>query len=140
MADYTPVKGFFQGNALESVPDLSTLTSEGYPTNGDPRKGVPATVPGAAWYYWIEQMLRAVCSASGKEAANPPSPTELLAALKTWAWADDSSLPLAKLSVGVVSVTKQSFTEAEQKQARANVGLPGFFTEVITTNGGSVPV
>ncbi len=43
----------YQADAVESIPELSTLTSQGYPTNGSPELGIPATQPGAAWFYAV---------------------------------------------------------------------------------------
>lgn len=36
-------KGFWGAGAIDTPPDLTTLNSEGYPTSGDPAKGIPAT-------------------------------------------------------------------------------------------------
>ena len=77
MADYTPVKGFWQANASESAPDLSTLSSQGFPTNGNPSKGTPATIPGAGWFYWVQQNIYAIKKAANLAASNPPTETEL---------------------------------------------------------------
>ncbi len=44
-------------NAIQTVPNLSDLVSSGYPTNGDPSKGIAPTLPGAAWFHWVSQTL-----------------------------------------------------------------------------------
>lgn len=48
----------YQADAVESIPELSTLTSRGYPTNGSPELGIPATQPGAAWFYSVNEEIR----------------------------------------------------------------------------------
>lgn len=50
----------FESAASGSPPDVTTLSSTGYPTNGDPAGGVPATKPGAGWFYSITEELLAV--------------------------------------------------------------------------------
>ncbi len=96
---YTPVKGYWQGNAVANAPDLTKLTSQGYPANGDPSKGQPATIPGAGWYYWIDQAIRSVITASGKTCANPPTADEFLEALKSLGWITNGSISSAKLNL-----------------------------------------
>jgi len=56
---------YFQADAVNSLPDLTKLVSEGYPTNGDPALGIPATMPGEAWFYAITEELRNVIVAAG---------------------------------------------------------------------------
>lgn len=101
MADYTPIKGYWQANAIESAPDLSTLSSEGYPSNGDKTAGMNATVPGAAWFYWVDQSIRAVIAAAGKTSTVPPSPAEFRDALKSLGWITDKSIPASKLAASL---------------------------------------
>lgn len=131
-------KGFWEGDAIETKPDLASLASNGYPTNGDPARGIPATLPGAAWFYLMDSLRSSVIEASGLTQANPPTEEQFLTALRSWAWAEAGTLPLAKLAVGVIAVTAQSFSASEKKQARANIGMSDFYKEVIQTNGGTV--
>ncbi len=101
MSDYTPTKGYWQANAVESAPDMATLSSEGYPSNGDKTAGMNATVPGAAWFYWVDQSIRAVIAASGKTSTVPPSPAEFRDALQSLGWIGDKSIPAAKLAASL---------------------------------------
>ena len=50
----------YEADAIETAPDLSKLLSVGYPTNGNPNTGTPATLPGAAWFYMITAELMSV--------------------------------------------------------------------------------
>lgn len=52
-------------NAIETPPDLTALVSSGYPTNGDPSKGIPPTLPGAPWFHWVAQSLATVIVGNG---------------------------------------------------------------------------
>ena len=52
-------------NAIETPPDLAALVSSGYPTNGDPSKGIPPTLPGAPWFHWVAQSLATVIVGNG---------------------------------------------------------------------------
>lgn len=56
----------YQANASDSSPELSTLASEGYPTNGAPALGVPPTQPGAAWYHAVASELHNAIIAGGE--------------------------------------------------------------------------
>ena len=89
-------KGFWGSGAVDTPPDLSTLQSEGYPTSGDPAKGIPATKPRAPWYYMIDQMrstVIAACSMVPKASAE-----QFLEALQSLKWIKDKSLPSSKLA------------------------------------------
>lgn len=68
------LKGHWQANALDTAPDLSALKSVGYPTNGDPTRGVPATQPGAAWFHLMDQMRLSVIEAAGETEDTPTNP------------------------------------------------------------------
>ena len=70
------LKGSWKSNALDTAPDLTQLTSVGYPTDGDPTRGVPPTVPGAAWFHLMNQMRLSVIEAAG-EAQDIPTDTQL---------------------------------------------------------------
>ena len=50
----------YEADAIETAPDLSKLLSIGYPTNGNPNSGIPATLPGAAWFYMVTAELMSV--------------------------------------------------------------------------------
>lgn len=68
-------------NAIQTVPNLSDLVSSGYPTNGDPSKGIAPTLPGAAWFHWISQTLG--CAIQGNGLTIDQTKTDqLLSAMK----------------------------------------------------------
>lgn len=56
----------YQLNATENAPELSTLSSEGYPTNGTPSLGIPPTQPGAAWFHAVASELHNAITAGGE--------------------------------------------------------------------------
>ena len=68
-------------NAIQTVPNLSDLVSSGYPTNGDPSKGIAPTLPGAAWFHWVSQTLG--CAIQGNDLTIDQTKTDqLLSAMK----------------------------------------------------------
>lgn len=68
-------------NAIQAVPNLSDLVSSGYPTNGDPSKGIAPTLPGAAWFHWVSQTLG--CAIQGNGLTIDQTKTDqLLSAMK----------------------------------------------------------
>lgn len=60
----------YEADASESVPSLSTLTSEGFPTEGDPELAVPATKIGAAWFYALGEEIRNAILKAGLTPTN----------------------------------------------------------------------
>ena len=68
-------------NAIQTPPDLTALVSSGYPTNGDPSKGIPPTLPGAPWFHWITQSLVSVIVGNGL-TLDQTKTDQLLGALK----------------------------------------------------------
>ena len=70
-------------NAIETPPDLTALVSSGYPTNGDPSKGIPPTLPGAPWFHWVAQSLATVIVGNGL-ALDQTKTDQLLDALKNF--------------------------------------------------------
>lgn len=70
-------------NAIQIVPNLADLVSSGYPTNGDPSKGIAPTLPGAAWFHWVSQTLG--CAIQGNGLTIDQTKTDqLLNALKNF--------------------------------------------------------
>lgn len=70
-------------NAIQTVPNLADLVSSGYPTNGDPSKGIAPTLPGAAWFHWVSQTLG--CAIQGNGLTIDQTKTDqLLNALKNF--------------------------------------------------------
>lgn len=70
-------------NAIETPPDLAALVSSGYPTNGDPSKGIPPTLPGAPWFHWVAQSLATVIVGNGL-TLDQTKTDQLLGALKNF--------------------------------------------------------
>lgn len=70
-------------NAIETPPDLTALVNSGYPTNGDPSKGIPPTLPGAPWFHWVAQSLATVIVGNGL-ALDQTKTDQLLDALKNF--------------------------------------------------------
>lgn len=58
------MKRVYLSGAIEAKPDLTQLTSEGYPTDGNAQTSLPPTVPGAAWAHMIMEELMAVIEAA----------------------------------------------------------------------------
>ena len=59
------MNNFFEADAVESAPDYKTLISQGHATDGNPSLGVPATLPGAAWFDSVTQELVNAIKAAG---------------------------------------------------------------------------
>lgn len=59
------MNNFYEADAIESAPALTNLLSQGYPTEGNPSLGIPATKPGAAWFYMITTELINILKKAG---------------------------------------------------------------------------
>ena len=59
------MNNFFEADAIESAPDYKTLNSQGHATDGNPSLGVPATLPGAAWFDSVTQEIVNAIKAAG---------------------------------------------------------------------------
>ena len=57
----------YESDAVDTAPELTSLKSKGYPTNGNPSLAIPATQPGAGWFYMITEELRNALVAQGIE-------------------------------------------------------------------------
>lgn len=55
----------FESAALVTPPTPPASPSLGYPTNGNPGTGTPATIPGDWWYHMLTEELRNVIVAAG---------------------------------------------------------------------------
>lgn len=71
----------FQAAAIATPPAAEASPSNGYPTDGNPAGGIPATVPGAAWFNQIGEELRAVLTAASITPDHTVL-TQLLAAIQ----------------------------------------------------------
>lgn len=59
------MNNFYEADAIESAPDYKNLTSQGHATDGNPSLGVPATLPGAAWFDSVTQEIVNAIKAAG---------------------------------------------------------------------------
>lgn len=55
----------YESGAAAEAPTAPVLPSNGYPTEGNPQTAVPATKPGAFWFYKIGEELRKVIVDAG---------------------------------------------------------------------------
>lgn len=55
----------YKSGAAASPPDAPAAPSNGYPTEGNPGSGVPATNPGPFWYYKVGESLRNIITTAG---------------------------------------------------------------------------
>jgi hypothetical protein len=55
----------YQAGAIGTAPTAPASPSVGYPTNGNPGTGTPATQPGEYWFYQIGEEIRNVLVAAG---------------------------------------------------------------------------
>ena len=70
----------YQGDAVPTLPDYTKLTSEGFPTDGNPSTGLVATLPGAAWFALVSAMRISVIKAAGLTPSSTPDPLQFLTA------------------------------------------------------------
>lgn len=77
------IQDYWTANSIQTPPDLSQLSSKGYPTNGDPARGIPPTLPGAAWFHRVSQLFASVINAAGL-TIDPADTDQLLKALKVF--------------------------------------------------------
>ena len=71
----------FQSAASATPPTAPASPSSGYPTNGNPGTGTPATLPGEFWFHKIGEELRAVITGAGITNSDADL-AQLLAAIK----------------------------------------------------------
>jgi len=60
----------YKAGAVQSVPSMASLVSEGYPTGGNPAQGIAATKPGDAWFYGIGEEIRNAILKAGLTPSN----------------------------------------------------------------------
>ena len=102
------LKDYYESDAVETQVDFSVLKSLGFPTDGNPLTGLPATLPGAAWFALISAMRVSVIKASGLTPASTPNPLQFLTALQSLAWMNDKSIITKLLADSVITETKIS--------------------------------
>lgn len=77
------IQDYWTANSIQTPPDLSQLSSKGYPTNGDSARGIPPTLPGAGWFHRVSQLFASVINAAGL-TIDPADTDQLLKALKVF--------------------------------------------------------
>lgn len=77
------IQDYWTANSIQTPPDLSQLSSKGFPTNGDPARGIPPTLPGAPWFHRVSQLFASVINAAGL-TIDPADTDQLLKALKVF--------------------------------------------------------
>ena len=87
----------YQGDAVPTLPDYTKLTSEGFPTDGNPSTGLVATLPGAAWFALVSAMRISVIKAAGLTPSSTPDPLQFLTALQSMSWMQDKKITYSML-------------------------------------------
>ena len=87
----------YQGDAVPTLPDYTKLTSEGFPTDGNPSTGLSATLPGAAWFALVSAMRISVIKAAGLTPSSTPDPLQFLTALQSMSWMQDKKITYSML-------------------------------------------
>lgn len=87
----------YQGDAVPTLPDYTKLTSEGFPTDGNPSSGLVATLPGAAWFALVSAMRISVIKAAGLTPSSTPDPLQFLAALQSMSWMQNKKITYSML-------------------------------------------
>ena len=98
------MKRVYLSGAIEAKPDLTQLTSEGYPTDGNAQTSLPPTVPGAAWAHMIMEELMAVIEAA-EIVPNRDTLTQLRDAIPKYVPAKfaDGSINASKLTEATIT-------------------------------------
>ncbi len=109
----------YQADAVNSTPDLTTLSSQGYPTNGNASLGIAATQPGAAWFYMITEELRNLIVNAGLTPDHTDL-TQLVKAFRTWQnfptgtvmpWVSKTTIPDNWLIMNGQSLLKTDYSD-----------------------------
>lgn len=87
----------YQGDAVPTLPDYTKLTSEGFPTDGNPSSGLVATLPGAAWFALVSAMRISVIKAAGLTPSSTPDPLQFLTALQSMSWMQNKKITYSML-------------------------------------------
>lgn len=87
----------YQGDAVPTLPDYTKLTSEGFPTDGNPSTGLVATLPGAAWFALVSAMRISLIKAAGLTPSSTPDPLQFLTALQSMSWMQDKKITYSML-------------------------------------------
>ena len=96
----------YQGDAVPTLPDYTKLTSEGFPTDGNPSSGLVATLPGAAWFALVSAMRISVIKAAGLTPSSTPDPLQFLTALQSMSWMQNKKITYSML-VDALTATEE---------------------------------
>ena len=95
------MKSYWCADSVETKPDLTKLTSFGYPTDGNPEQGFEATLPGAAWFYLVSLMRSQIISACSK-TEDPKLENQYLECLRSFDWALANSIDGSKIKTATI--------------------------------------
>ena len=95
------MKSYWCADSVETKPDLTKLTSFGYPTDGNPEQGFEATLPGAAWFYLMSLMRSQIISACSK-TEDPKQENQYLECLRSFDWALENSIDGSKIKTATI--------------------------------------
>ena len=95
------MKSYWCADSVETKPDLTKLTSFGYPTDGNPEQGFEATLPGAAWFYLVSLMRSQIISACSK-TEDPKLENQYLECLRSFDWALEKSIDGSKIKTATI--------------------------------------
>ena len=95
------MKSYWCADSVETKPDLTKLTSFGYPTDGNPEQGFEATLPGAAWFYLVSLMRSQIISACSK-TEDPKQENQYLECLRSFDWALEKSIDGSKIKAATI--------------------------------------
>lgn len=116
------LKGLWKSNAKTNPPDLSTLTQQGYPSEGNPGRGESPTNPGSAWFYLTDLVRLSVIWAAGETPEVPPSPTQFIRCLKkVGQFMNDKTLSYNKLKDEVFGTLDEVKAGAASKLVTASI-------------------
>lgn len=136
------MNNFYEADAIESAPALTSLLSQGYPTEGNPSLGIPATKPGAAWFYMITTELINILKKAG---VTPDVKKVDQLAQAIFASASTSKAGIVQLSSAINSTSettaatskavKQAYDLANTANNRDVSGMP---TGILLPFGGTI--
>lgn len=116
------LKGLWKSNAKTNPPDLSTLTQQGYPGEGNPGRVESPTNPGSAWFYLTDLVRLSVIWAAGETPEVPPSPTQFIRCLKkVGQFMNDKTLSYNKLKDEVFGTLDEVKAGAASKLVTASI-------------------
>ena len=95
------MKSYWCADSVETKPDLTKLTSFGYPTDGNPEQGFEATLPGASWFYLMSLMRSQIISACSK-TEDPKLENQYLECLRSFDWALANSIDGSKIKTATI--------------------------------------